>query len=150
MIRPVSYAEILSDPNAADLLRQYAEECASLELGAPKPQPELYDLMERSGGFHAFGVYREEKLIGFACVMIYTLPHFGTKIAASESLFIEDSSRSTVEGRGEILLDHIEDFARDESCVAFIYSAPMGSRFDRLLAATKRGRHSNNVYTVKL
>jgi GNAT superfamily N-acetyltransferase len=146
VIRPVSYAEILNDPNAKALLHEYALECSLPELGYASPQPDLYELLEKSGGFQAFGVYEDEMLVGFATVLIYVLPHYGQKVATSESIFIAQSHRAS--SAGVELLAFIEDYARQKDCLAFLYSASEGSRFDRLLST--RYRHSNNVYLRNL
>jgi len=141
-IRKVRYSEILDAPNAEDLLAEYAEECSIPELGKPTPQRDLYELLESSGGFQAFGVYSDKTLVGFAVVLIYVLPHYGKKIAATESIFISRVKRNN--GIGGNLLKTIEGYAKDNFCEAFLYSAPDGSMFDRVLSA--RYRHTNNVY----
>lgn len=148
MIKPVSYSTILDDPNWPVLLSEYAAECSLPELGEPNPQRDLYELLEKSGGFQAFGVYDRETLIGFACVLIYVLPHYGTKIAASESLFIRQGYPSPLTGLN--LMAYIEDYAKQNGCLDFLYSAPIGNRFDRLLKAIDRTRHTNNTYAVTL
>jgi len=139
MIRPVGYSEILDDPNWPTLLAEYAAECSLPELGEPSPQRELYELLEKSGGFQAFGVYEGDRLIGFACVLIYVLPHYGTKIAASESMFVTYGS-----SEGLDLKETMKNHARRMGCSQFIWSAPVGSRFDLLLS--RLHRHTNNVY----
>lgn len=143
MIRPVSYSEILK---AGDLLHEYAMECSLPELGYASPQRELYELLEKSGGFQAFGVYEGETMIGFAAVLIYVLPHYGQKVATSESIFISASHRNS--SIGCELLAFLEEYARNKDCLAFLYSAPAESRFDKLLSL--RYRHSNNVYLRSL
>ena len=142
MIRPVSYTEILDAPNAGELLDEYSAECSLPELGKPDPQRALYLLLENSGGFQAFGVYEVDRLIGFACVLIYPLPHYGKRVAATESIFISMGYRSR--SRGVELMNYIENYARIQGCEAFLYSAPKGSRFDTLLSITYR--HTNNTY----
>ena len=146
MIRPVSYADILNDPNAKVLLHEYALECSLPELGYASPQPELYELLEKSGGFQAFGVYEGENLIGFATVLDYVVPHYGQKIGLTESIFLLKEYRCS----GIDLLDRLESYSKEKGCLALIYSAPAESRFDRMLSVSKRARHSNNAYIVSL
>jgi hypothetical protein len=156
MIRPVSYATILEDPNWPALLAEYSAECALPELGEPSPQRGLYELLEKSGGFQAFGEYQlhfdedraetVEKLVGFACVLIYSLPHYGTKIATSESIFVSSRWRNTIAGIE--VREAIKEHAIQSGCVAFLYTAPKGSQFDKLLDMTCR--HTNNVYLEAL
>lgn len=146
MIRPASYAQILNDPNAKLLLYEYALECSIPELGYASPQAELYELLERSGGFQAFGVYEQLELQGFATVLDYVLPHYGAKVATSESIFVSKNHPKA----GMDLLVTVEEYAARKDCLAFLYSAPVGSRFDRLLATSNRYRHTNNVYLKTL
>lgn len=146
MIRPVSYATILYDPNAASLLAEYAAECSIPALGVPSPQRDLYAMLEASGGFQAFGVYDGDVLVGFASVLIYALPHYGQKIATTESIFISESQR----GMGHGLLGYLNEYARENGCVAFLYTAPQGSRFDRMMSVMDEYSHTNNVYLRSL
>lgn len=143
MIKPVGYSEILDDPNWPALLAEYAAECSLPELGEASPQRDLYDLLEKSGGFQAFGVYDNETLVGFSSVLIYVLPHFGKKIASSESIFVAQPS-----GSGLDLIDSMKAHARVNECSHFIWSARVGSRFDLLLKHLHR--HTNNVYLETL
>jgi len=143
MIRPVSYADIFNDPSFSALTEEYGAECST--LGRPNPQPDLYDLLERSGGFQAFGVYEDEALVGYASVLIYVLPHFGIKIATTESIFITRNFRHY----GLDLMARIERYAKISGCEEFIYTTPVESKFDRLLNALEYD-HTNNVYRRKL
>lgn len=146
MIRAVSYATILDAPNAKELLDEYAAECSLPELGAASPQRELYEMLEKSGGFQAFGVYDSDVLIGFASVLMYVLPHYGKKIATNESIFVS----SSVRGEGYGVRKFIKQWGKDNNCVVFLYTAPVGSEFDKSLAADERCRHTNNVYVEVL
>lgn len=144
MIRPISYTKILEDK---ELLAEYAAECSYSELGDISPQPELYEALEKSGGFQAFGCFEGDTLIGFACVLVYVLPHYGKLIATTESIFIAQKYRNGIEWSD--LKNVIQSYAYARGCHAFLYSAPVGSRFDRLLSHS-HARHTNNTYLVKL
>lgn len=146
MIRPISYADILDSPNSKELMDEYAAECSSPELGRINPNREMYAVLENSGGFQAFGVYDGDILIGFACVLVYVLPHYSVKIATTESIFISDKYRNS--GLGDELMDIVEFHAREVGCEKFIYSAPVGSRFSKLLGY--RAKHCSNVFVRKL
>lgn len=144
VIFPVTYRQILDDPEAQILMSEYAWECSMPELGDVNPQRELYQAMEDSGGLKSFGVYKEDKLIGFATLLIYVLPHYGKKIATTESIFIAIDHRNSVAGAR--LLSFLEDYAKGQGCEAFLYTAPEGSRFSALLSIKDEYRHSNNVF----
>jgi hypothetical protein len=148
MIRLVSYAAILDDPNWPNLLREYGEECSIPELGTPNPQRDIYEALEKSGGFYAFAGYDEYQLVAAAAILVYTLPHYGTKIAASESMFLSRSNRTMFSGLK--MMNVMELYARSMGCVSFLWSAPVGSRFARLLTSLKDYRHTNNAYVRQL
>jgi len=144
MIRKVSYSELFMNESFQDLVEQYGEECSS--LGSPNPDPLLYAILEKSGGFQAFGVYDGGRLIGFGSVLVYVLPHFGRKIASSESVFISKENRKS--WLGIDLLDEMKDYAKERECEKFLWSAPVGSHFDQLLSVLYP--HINNVYMMDL
>ena len=143
-IYPISFAYILGHPDRKRLLDEYAAECAQPELGETCPQPALYEVMEKSDTLRVFGVFEGEKLIGFAALLLYVLPHYGKKVATTESIFISAEKRST--GAGAKLLQFIERYAEQNGCKAVLYTAPTHSQFSRVLEAQDRYRHSNNVF----
>lgn len=144
-VRAASFAEIL---DAEELLLEYAAECALPELAPINPQREMYAAMERTGAFQCFGVFDQGVLVGFATVLTFIVPHYGKKIATAESLFLAAAHRSA--GPGNRLLQTVERYAREQGCVAILYSAPAGSQFERLLRARKPYRHSNTVFLRSL
>lgn len=143
MIFPVTYRQLLDDPACDALLAEYAAECCLPELGEIAPQRDLYERMEASGGLQCFGVYKE-RLIGFFTVLVYVLPHYGRKIATTESLFLSKLHRSGRDGRE--MLNYIEAYANEKGCTAVLYTAPVGSQFSTLLSCRQPYRHSNNVF----
>lgn len=149
MIRPIRYAEILDAPNAQQLLEEYAAECALPELGAINPQREIYAAMERSGAFQCFGAHGEDgSLVGFAAPLTYVVPHYGTRIATVESLFMAAAHRGWTGGK---LMRAIEEHARGQGSAAILYSAPVGSRLARLLFRSEpEYRNSNHVFIKRL
>jgi GNAT superfamily N-acetyltransferase len=145
-IKPASFREILNAPEANKLFAEYAEECSLPELGHFNPQQAMYQQMENSGLLKCFVVRSGERLVGFAALLLYVLPHYGRKIATTESIFIARAYRTGCAGAE--LLGFIEAYAKQNGCVAVLYTAPAGSQFDRLLGLTRR--HSNNVYVRSL
>ena len=147
-IYPISFAYILNHPETRRLLDEYAAECAQPELGEICPQPTIYDAMEKSDSLRTFGVFDGTKLIGFASLLIYVLPHYGRKVATPESVFIAAESRKT--GAGQKLLDFLESYAKQHDCSAILYTAPVDSQFSKVLESKDSYRHSNNVFIRKL
>lgn len=147
-IVPVKCRELLFDPDAAPLFREYAAECSIPELGAISPQRDIYEAMEKNGVAHFFGAYDGVHLVGFAVMLIYILPHYGSKVATTESLFLAKLSRGW--GNGVSLMKYLENYARERDCKAFLYTAPRGGRLARLLSLFKEYRRTNDVFLRQL
>lgn len=146
-IRRISYSDILGAPNAEGLLNEYAAECSIPEIGLISPQAKMYEAMEASGLLHLFGAFLGEDLIGFATLLIYVLPHYGCKVAASESLFVAIKHRR---GIGMRLLETIESHAQEQGCAAILYSAPVDSQFETLLSLQDKYRRTNSAFCRSL
>lgn len=148
VIRPVQFAEILDAPNAAELLEEYSAECALPELGPTNPQRETYAAMERSGIFQCFGAYEDGALAGFAAPLVYSVPHYGVRIATVESLFTAAAHRGWT---GAKLMRAIEEHSREKGCAAILYSAPVGSQLARMLFQSEpEYRNCSHVFIKRL
>jgi hypothetical protein len=150
VIRPISYSEILGAPNAAELLREYEEECSLPEIGRIDPQAATYAAMERSGAFQCFGLFEDDgSLVGFASVLVYVNPHYNKPIATVESLFVAEAHRS---GSAWFQLrGALKEYSRRRGCVALLLSAPVGSKLARLLFVEEdECRNSNHVFITRL
>ena len=145
-IREVTVADVLHAPNAAELFRMYSEECSLSELGNIAPTEETYANLSRAG-MTTLGAYDGENLVGFATLLTYIVPHYGKKIAATESIFIADKYRARM---WRSLRDAIEEYGKNNNCAAILYSAPTGSRFSRMLSLSSRYRHTNDVFLRNL
>lgn len=141
-----SFRAIFMDENAAELFAEYAAECSLPELGAIEPHERLYESMQVNGSLHCWAVRKEGQLVGFAAVLTSILPHYSRKTAIIESIFVSKAERKS--GVGAELLSAIEDFAKESRCAAMLYSAPVGSQFEKLLKL--KYRKSNTVYIQKL
>lgn len=148
VIFPVTYKQLLDDPQCDVLLAEYADECSLPELGMFSPQRDLYERMEAFGSLECFGVHEGAALVGFISLITYVLPHYGKLITTTESIFL---SKRYPSGRSGLkMLNFIEDFARAKGSISVLYTAPVGSRFSALLSKRKKCRHSNNVFVRAL
>lgn len=143
-VRCVSSDDIRRE--GAGLLAEYAEECAIPVLGEPNPQWGTYAQIEAAGKLATFGVYLASELVGFASVLMNELPHYGVKAALVESVFVASAHRAS--GAGAQLLAHIEANAAAAGCLAILYSAPAGSRFEEFLG--HRYARTNSVFCRSL
>lgn len=144
-IRQVPFRVVLDDLQADFLLAEYEIECSLPEMGGICPSLNAYEILERAG-MKTFAAYIGPEIAGFATVMVYEIPHYSRKAGNTESIFVAERHRSVV---GRQLVDFVKNYARSQGCATFLFSAPVGSQFDRMLAASK-ARHANNVYVVKL
>lgn len=142
-IRAVRYSDILGSEEAKELLREYATECSIPELGTTNPQIGMYAAMENSGLMRSFGAFKDDCLVGFATVLVYVLPHYGRKICTVESIFVAREHRAEL---GKNLMVAVESHASENGCAGVLYSAPRGSRFERLLGSLKSYRQTNSVF----
>jgi GNAT superfamily N-acetyltransferase len=147
MIRPISFIDVFEDPNAQQLIAEYAAECSIPEIGEVNPAMELYRRMEQMG-LTTFGVFDESNLIGFATCLIHPLPHYGgKKVATVESLFIASGHRKG--GLGRALIMTLKEHAKRAGCKMLFFSAPAGSRLERMLPLMGF-RHTNTVFGKSL
>lgn len=147
-IRPCTVAAIAAAPEFDALLAEYGAESSLPEIGEPAAQIPVYLQLEQAGMLHAVGAFQGEALIGFVCVLLSVLPHYGRKVATSESLFVAGHARST--GAGLALLQAAQDLARERGAEAFLLSAPEGSRLARVMDLQKDWRPSNRVFVKEL
>lgn len=108
----------------------------------------MYEAMEATGLMQTFGSYEGNELVGFATILIYVLPHYGRQIATVESLFVAKKYR--VGSTGRELMKNIEEYAREKKCKVILYSAPTGSRLERLLNALRPYRRTNSIFLRSL
>jgi len=148
-VRRCSVAEIYDNAASAELMAKYSSECANPLMGAIAARRESYEEFERLGVGRFYGVFEQSSLVGFACVLIAVVPHFGQLYATTESLFVERSARRR--GAGRLLMDTVEQDSRERGCIGLFYTAPVRSRFARLLAMLPwRYTHTNDVYFTRL
>lgn len=133
-VEGISYADLTALPNFAMLIEQYAHECGVPELGPANPQHDIYEALEQAGAMRFIVARLGDKAIGFCCLTASRVPHFGTVVAHTESLFIAPPYRAT--GAGLMLMREAERVAAGMGATAMFIGAPIGSTLDRLLRAT--------------
>lgn len=141
MIKPVKCADWLEIPEAQPMIAEYAEECSIPAIGKINPQGRAYAAMEDAGLMQSFVAYDGEGLAGFANVLTPVMPHYGVRVATSETLFIAKRS-----GLGTDLMRAMEEYAKRVGCVGILVSAPTGGRFERYLDASKQYQRTNSVF----
>jgi hypothetical protein len=141
-IRPISSAELFADEQFQAMRKDYERECAIPFLGEVKPDMDLYARMEKSGVLTCFAMICDAELLGIASVLVTTYPHYSKKVATVESLFAKS--------HGVNLLDALRRFAKGSGCSEILYTAPVGSRFERLLQITPHCQRTSSVFGESL
>ena len=143
-IQPMTPAEFFADPYSAELVEAYRAECANPDFGiTPPPDRNRYEMLHACGQMAVFGAFDSGCLVGFITVLLSPVPHFdGMPLAVVESVFCAQAYRS--KGVGLKLLRAAKEAAANRGAAGLYVSAPVGSRFEALMA--RLARRTNSVY----
>lgn len=130
-IRRCPFAEIEHAPHLAALMAEYGAESAMPELGPQSPQFATYRMLEQAGTMRAVGAFQGGDLVGFIIVLVAVLPHFGKRVASTESFFVAQGVRKG--GAGLRLLCEAERLAQELGAVGFFVSAPVGGQLESVM-----------------
>jgi len=130
-VRRCTSLELEQSPALSRLLAEYGEESGIPALGPQNPQFLTYQAMESAGISFAFGAFNDEGLVGFLIILVAVLPHFGRKVASSESFFVSPAAREG--GTGLRLLHLAEEFAQEQGAAGLFVSAHTGGRLEQVL-----------------
>lgn len=133
-VESISHADLIALPEFSQMLEQYVHECGIPELGPANPQHDIYAAIEQAGAACFIVARLGPQAIGFCCLTASRVPHFGTVVAHTESLFISPLYRAT--GAGLLLMREAERVAAEMGATGLFIGAPIGSRLDRLLRGT--------------
>lgn len=142
-VRLITFGELESDPNFSWLTAAYAEESQMVGLPPANCQSDLYRRMESTGTFHVLGAYHGGELVGFLNFIVTVLPHYGAKVATTESIFVANEFRRT--GAGVKLIREMERLAGDMGALGVLVSAPAGKRLADVMPGLKY-RQTNQVF----
>ena len=142
-IRHCTVADIFDAPNFDDVMSQYGSESAIDGMPAPQAQRDLYQAMESAGSIHIVGAFHGCRLVGFVAVIASVLPHYGAKVAVTESLFVLDGYRAT--GAGLSLITAAERHAELSGAVGILISTPTDGKLAQLLPLAGYA-NTNQVY----
>lgn len=146
--RVITFSELSADPMWPSLIEGYAEECAMEGLPPVNCQYAIYQQLCDAGALHILGAYHDDELCGFVIMLINVAPHYGVKIAATESFFVALDKRVT--GAGLELLRSAERYAEDKGAEGFLVSAPTGGRLEQVLLKSSSYTERNRVFIKEL
>jgi hypothetical protein len=147
VIKQVNCEQLAKDPKFTELIEEYADESAIAGMPRPNYQFGLYRMMEMAGDFHLLAAYVDDVLVGFLTLVINTVPHYGKRVASTESYFVTQSHRKG--GPGLDLLRAAEWLSKANGAVAIMVSAPTGGKLARVMPRAKY-KHTNEVFFKEL
>lgn len=142
-VRRITFGELESEPNFRWLIEAYAEESQISGLPPANYQSELYHKMEATGTFHVLGAYRDGEMVGFVNFLVTSLPHYGLKVATTESIFVAQEFRRT--GAGVKLIREMEKISAELGAIGVLVSAPFGGRLAEVMPGLKY-RQTNQIF----
>lgn len=143
-IRCCSFHDLESAKNFQDLTAEYAQESGLDGLPPPTAHLETYRGMEAAGVLHVLCAYCGEDIVGFVLMVTAVIPHYGVRIATTESFFVASAHRKS--GAGLQLLAAAEQLAKDRGAFGLFVSAPIDGRLADVLDARKDYRETNRVF----
>lgn len=118
-------------PEAAALLRGYADESALPGMPEAKSDIGLYRQLEAAGVYHVFGAFREDfRLVGFAGLIVSRNPHYSVLIGTIESIYVDPKSRAG--GMGLELIRACKTKASEVGAVGLFSAAPANGKLDQI------------------
>lgn len=147
-VRVGTFEDITAEPEFNALAAEYADECAIAGLPRPNYNRDIYQLLEAQGFMYPLGVYEQDKLIGFAAVLVVLNPHYSQKLANTESFFIGQAHRKT--GAGLALKRKIEEVARETGAIGLLICAPTNSKLAAVMEKNKHYHETNRVFFKSL
>lgn len=146
-IRRISAADFAAAANQAELIEEYAAECAIDGMPPPQARMAMYRQLEASGAISALAGFEGEQIAGYVVVISTELPHYGRMVSTLESFFVGKAWRKT--GLGLELLKRAEQIARDVGSPGLLVSAPAGGVLARVLPRAGYA-HTNTVFFKRL
>lgn len=145
-VRQCRFADLADSPAFADLCAEYGAECALDGLPEPQAQTDLYQLIEASAGdnFVVIGAFDDGQPIGALIMALSVLPHYGVKVAITESYFVANKKRRS--GAGPLLLSEAERIAAERGALAIFVSAKVGSKLAAVMPLRKEYRNTNLLF----
>lgn len=144
-IKRIPVEEFIS---ASELHAEYSDECSMLEIGIARPNESLYRRLDASGALRCFGAYLDDKLIGYANLLVYELLHYIETIGTVESLFVAKDHRAT--SAWTALKLAVKEHGRNAGCVVVLVTCPVGGALEKVLDASKDSVRTNSVFMWRL
>lgn len=99
-------------------------------MGFGNPHFETYTALESMGDLLITAAFDGDALVGFVAVTAMIFDHYSSRVADVDAIWLDESRRAG--GVGLKLIREAKRSAHELGCVGCYFSAPVGSRLERL------------------
>ena len=125
-----SLRPVVALPGWKRLADAYASESGNAALGEANPKQKLYDALEALGLLRCVALMDGDGIVGLLVLVLQDHPHYSKPIAHVDAIFLDKDRRRGAAGLRLVRL--AIEIAREEGAVGCYFSAPDGSRLERL------------------
>lgn len=136
-VKQIPLASLMARPEFMPLADAYAKEAGNPEFGEWQINRGWYVDLERSGLGQAFGVFEDEKLVGFAYAVLNVQPHFtNTTVLAVDAIYVTPEARKR--NCGLALLRALKSHAKAMKADGLLLGAKLNTDAYRLYEAVAK------------
>ena len=147
-IGQVPMASIVVNTNWERVLKEYTEESSIKGMPPINPDYKSYMAAEHYGTMKFFGAFYEGQLVGILTMFVVSVPHYSTKIATVESIFVLEEFRKG--GLGIKMLKVAQEAAKFFGATGLFISAPLDGKLAKVLEKKKDFTETNRVFFQRL
>lgn len=125
-----SLRPVIALPGWKRLADAYASESGNPDLGEATPKLKLYDALEALGLLRGAALLDGGTIVGLLVLVLQDHPHHSKPIAHVDAIFLDKEHRRGAAGLR--LVRSALEIAREGGAVGCYFSAPDGSRLERL------------------
>ena len=148
VIKRIDYQELNKTNGFDSVIEEYTAESAVKEMLPVQTNLDLYIKLSESGVMVTLGVFDDDVVVGYANFLLSPNLHYSKITGVTESFFVKKNYRHT--GAGKTLLKEMENIAKEKGAVAFLVSAPTGSKLSHVMEKSKSYRETNKVFFKSL
>lgn len=144
VVKQCSFDELYNNHNFKQIALEYSKCGGNKHLKYKGLNDDFYRQFELEGLMKFVGVFDNDILVGLGSIIITYYPHYDTKFANCESLFVAESYRS--KGFGSKLIYKLKHLAKDCGCKGIYFGLPYGSPLaESLLKRSKKSIEPVNI-----
>jgi GNAT superfamily N-acetyltransferase len=136
-VKQIAWAYLVARPEFMPLADAYAKQAGNPEFGQWRINKDWYADLERSGLGQAFGVFEDDKLVGFAYTVLNVQPHFTSiTVLAVDAIYVAPDARK--KNGGLALLRALKAHAKAMKADGLLLGAKLNTDAHRLYEAVAK------------